>query len=71
MDNGSCVVARLPTSIAGAPKLTTNSEVATMTYCKPDSPILSLKIQLSRSLIVVSYSENQALASDTENPRLE
>ncbi|EDN08148.1 predicted protein [Histoplasma mississippiense (nom. inval.)] len=34
MDNGSCVVARLPTSIAGAPKLTTNSEVATMTYLK-------------------------------------
>ncbi|KAJ5086934.1 hypothetical protein NUU61_008241 [Penicillium alfredii] len=32
MDTGSCVVARLPTSIAGPPRLTTNSEVATMTY---------------------------------------
>ncbi|KZF20387.1 hypothetical protein L228DRAFT_232990 [Xylona heveae TC161] len=32
MDNGSCVVARLPTSIVGPPRLTTNSEVATMTY---------------------------------------
>ncbi|GIJ86706.1 hypothetical protein Asppvi_005599 [Aspergillus pseudoviridinutans] len=32
MDTGSCVVARLPTGIAGPPRLTTNSEVATMTY---------------------------------------
>lgn len=34
MDNGSHVVARLPTSISGPPKLTTNSEVATMAYCE-------------------------------------
>ena len=34
MDDGSRVVARLPTSIAGPRRLTTNSEVATMTYCK-------------------------------------
>lgn len=39
MDDGSCVVARLPTSIAGPPKLTTNSEVATMKYCKRDTYI--------------------------------
>ncbi|KAJ5164822.1 uncharacterized protein N7500_006652 [Penicillium coprophilum] len=32
MDNGPCVVARIPTSISGPPSLTTNSEVATMTY---------------------------------------
>ncbi|KAJ5576504.1 hypothetical protein N7535_003430 [Penicillium sp. DV-2018c] len=32
MDNGPCVVARIPTGIAGPPRLTTNSEVATMTY---------------------------------------
>lgn len=37
MNRGSCVVARLPTGIAGPPRLTTNSEVATMTYCAPDS----------------------------------
>ncbi|KAJ5223489.1 hypothetical protein N7468_008031 [Penicillium chermesinum] len=34
MDNNSCLVARLPTGIAGPPKLTTNSEVATMTYLR-------------------------------------
>ncbi|KAE8353348.1 kinase-like domain-containing protein [Aspergillus coremiiformis] len=34
MDNGRCVVARVPTSIAGPPRLTTNSEVATMTYLR-------------------------------------
>ncbi|KAL4902041.1 hypothetical protein BDW74DRAFT_187035 [Aspergillus multicolor] len=39
MDNGSCVVARLPTSVAGAPKLTTNSEVATMTFLKTKSSL--------------------------------
>ncbi|KAJ5341385.1 hypothetical protein N7541_010509 [Penicillium brevicompactum] len=32
MDNGPCIVARVPTGIAGPPRLTTNSEVATMTY---------------------------------------
>lgn len=36
MDTGSCVVAKLPTGIAGPPRLTTNFEVATMTYCKAD-----------------------------------
>lgn len=35
MDNGSCAVARTPTGITGPPRLTTNSEVATMTYCRP------------------------------------
>ena len=32
MDDGTKIVARLPTSIAGPRRLTTNSEVATMTY---------------------------------------
>ncbi|KAL3441573.1 hypothetical protein BJX65DRAFT_299639 [Aspergillus insuetus] len=32
MDNGSRVVARLPTGISGPPKLTTSSEAATMAY---------------------------------------
>lgn len=44
MDNGSCVVARVPTSISGPPRLTTNSEVATMTYCKAEPHPLSLRI---------------------------
>lgn len=34
MDNGRRVVARVPTGIAGPSRLTTNSEVATMSYCK-------------------------------------
>lgn len=34
MDNGVKVVARVPFSVAGPPRLTTNSEVATMRYCK-------------------------------------
>lgn len=34
MDTGSRVVARIPTRIAGPPRLTTNSEVATITYCE-------------------------------------
>lgn len=71
MDNGSRVVARLPTSIAGAPMLSTNSEVATMTYCKLDSHICPLKIQLQGLLIVVSYSKNQTLASNSESSGLE
>ena len=33
MDNDSKVVARLPTRVAGPPRLTTNSEVATMSFC--------------------------------------
>jgi hypothetical protein len=33
MDNGERVVARVPFSVAGPPKLATNSEVATMAYC--------------------------------------
>ena len=34
MDNDAKVVARVPFSVAGPPRLTTNSEVATMAYCK-------------------------------------
>ncbi|PKY01810.1 hypothetical protein P168DRAFT_334752 [Aspergillus campestris IBT 28561] len=34
MNTGSRVVARLPTSISGPPRLTTNSEVATMAYLR-------------------------------------
>ena len=34
MNNGGRIVARLPTHIAGPPKLTTNSEVATIRYCE-------------------------------------
>jgi hypothetical protein len=33
-DNGKRIVARLPTRISGPPRLSTNSEVATITYCK-------------------------------------
>src|SRR3954452_10716617 len=42
MHNGPCVVARMPPSIAGPPRLPTNLEVATMTYCKakPHTPVL-------------------------------
>lgn len=34
LDDGTKVVARLPTCVAGPRRLTTNSEVATITYCK-------------------------------------
>lgn len=37
MDDGTKIVAKLPTRIAGPQRLVTNSEVATMTYCKHDS----------------------------------
>lgn len=38
MNNGMRVVARLPTCIVGPRQLTTNSEVATMTYSKFEFP---------------------------------
>jgi hypothetical protein len=67
MDTNSCVVARLPTGIAGPPRLTTNSEVATMTYCRAD-----LHTCLVEDVVDMrSYSTIQNLASNTENPRLE
>lgn len=37
MDDGQPVVARLQTSVAGPPRLTTNSEVVTITCCKHES----------------------------------
>ncbi len=37
-DNGKRVVARLPTRVAGPPKLTTNSEVATIKYRELERP---------------------------------
>ena len=33
-DNNERIVARLPFALAGPPRLTTNSEVATIEYCK-------------------------------------
>ena len=33
-DDGNRLVAKLPTSVAGPPRLVTNSEVATMAYSK-------------------------------------
>jgi hypothetical protein len=33
-DNNERIVARLPFALAGPPRLTTNSEVATVEYCK-------------------------------------
>ncbi|RMY88948.1 hypothetical protein D0862_10320, partial [Hortaea werneckii] len=39
MDSGERIVARIPTNIAGPRRLTTNSEVATMTYIKSKTTI--------------------------------
>ncbi|KAI7085373.1 hypothetical protein KC356_g5914 [Hortaea werneckii] len=39
MDSGERIVARIPTSIAGPRRLTTNAEVATMTYIKSKTTI--------------------------------
>lgn len=38
LDNGARVVARVPYRIAGPPRLTTNSEVATMAYSMVEIP---------------------------------
>lgn len=54
MGDGTRVVARLPTEIAGPRRLTTNSEVATMTYCKPGCPPV---IDLLQLLIVGHYDQ--------------
>ena len=54
MDTGSCVVAKLPTSIAGPPRLRNNSEVATITYCEADLHASFLEMRLICSLIGVA-----------------
>jgi hypothetical protein len=46
-DNAKQVVARLPFMLAGPPRLTTNSEVATIKYCKLKST-QSVEVQFSR-----------------------
>ncbi|KAJ6119026.1 hypothetical protein N7471_013646 [Penicillium samsonianum] len=58
MDNGPCVVARAPTGIAGPPRLTTNSEVATMTY-------LQSKISLPIPKIL-DWNDNPSNPTGTE-----
>jgi hypothetical protein len=72
MDTDSCAVARLPTGIAGPPRLTTNSEVATMTYRKagPHTSLLGCAVDMFNDCCFM-YSTIQNLASNTENPRLE
>jgi hypothetical protein len=46
LDNGKKAVAKLPTSVAGPKRLTTNSEVATMEYSKFDT-CWKLKVALT------------------------
>ncbi|KAJ5587784.1 uncharacterized protein N7459_003549 [Penicillium hispanicum] len=58
MDTGSCVVARIPMPIAGPPRLTTNSEVATMTYLQSK---LSLPIPK-----VLDWDDNPSNPTGTE-----
>jgi hypothetical protein len=72
MDTGSCAVARLPTGIAGPPRLTTNSEVATMTYCRADlhTSLLGRAVDMFTDCCFM-YSTIQNLASNTQDPRLE
>ena len=70
MDNGTCLVARLPTTIAGPPRLKTNSEVATMVYCKLNHVHIFLG-GVAAILIATLYSTIEDLTSDTKNPRLE
>lgn len=71
MDNGSGVVARVPTGIAGPPRLTTNSEVATMTYCMADPYRRLLESVAGVLTDVFSHSAIQALSSNTQDPGLE
>jgi len=71
MDNGPCVVARVPTGIAGPPRLTTNSEVATITYCKVELYTGPSEVMADMLTLYVSYSTIEDLTSDTEDSRLE
>ena len=63
MDNASRIVARLPTRISGPPRLTTNSEVATMKFC--ESRVLCLGI--TQLLIFLCVSAIQNKNSHTKN----
>ncbi|EKV06121.1 hypothetical protein PDIG_78990 [Penicillium digitatum PHI26] len=58
MDNGHCIVAKVPTGIAGPPRLTTNSEVATITY-------LQSKISLPIPKIL-DWNDNPSNPTGTE-----
>ena len=72
MDNGPCIIARVPKGIAGPPRLTTNSEVATMTYCKAKPCPLTILGGMTDSLTnLCLHSTIQDLTSDTKDPRLE
>lgn len=57
MNNASRIVVRLPTRISGPPRLTTNSEVATIKYC--ESKLLCLMITQLLIFIRVSAIQNK------------
>lgn len=70
MDDGSRVGARLPTSIADPRRLTTNFEVATMTYSKLEFPH-RLEISCSCSFSFAMTSKVAHHTPRAYNPRLE
>lgn len=51
LDNGSSVVARIPFSVAGPPRLVTNSEVATIAYSK-DAPLSVAFVFVVHSILI-------------------
>lgn len=66
MDNGSGVVTRVPTGIAGPRRLTTNSEVATMTYRMINQPT-----RLLDAVANMLYSSIQDPPTNTQDFGLE
>lgn len=66
MNNASRVVARLPTRISGPPRLTTNSEVATIKYCESSASVYGPQL-----LIFACISAIQNKDPNTKNSGLE
>lgn len=64
LDSGHRVVARLPTRIAGPPRLTTNSEVATIEYCTGNNICV-------RQIADIVCSANENISSDPKNSGVE
>jgi hypothetical protein len=64
LDSGHRVVARLPTRIAGTPRLTTNSEVATIEYCMVSDTFI-------KTITDIVYSALENINSDPKDFSLE
>jgi hypothetical protein len=72
LDNGARVVARIPFSVAGPPRLVTNSEVATIAYSKgvPLSVFVAF-VCVVHSVLIHYVSPGKYKYPSTKDPRLE